>query len=293
MERESLIYKLRRQGQIFAYKIIPNDLMCKLYSWVVLKESINLLNPKTFNEKLQWLKIYHYPNNQLVVRGADKYAVRKYVDEKGLSNILVPLLGAWKSVNDIDWDVLPDQFVLKCNHGCAYNVVCSDKDTLDKLSAIKKLRKWMKEDFGAFNIEPHYSMIQPRMITAEEYLGERIIDYKFFCFNGEPKFVYISKDLINDRQAQMGFYLLDGTKIPLSRDDYASIDIDGFPDFFESMRNHAEVLCQDFKFVRVDFFLANGTYYFAELTFTPSAGMMPIRPRIYDVEWGQMLDINI
>ena len=291
MERDSFLYKARRQCQVIAHKIMPDEVMCKFYSRILLKKKVDLKNPQTFNEKIQWLKLHDYPTNQLVIDGADKYKVRAYVEEKGLGNILVPLIGHWDKPEDIEWDKLPDKFVLKCNHGCAYNILCNDKNTFDKEDAIKKMRKWMKEDFGAFNIETHYSKIKPH-ITCEEFLGECIIDYKFFCFNGEPKYIYVSSDLIHDRQAQIGFFYLDGTKMPLIRDDYAPMDIEELPPFFDQMKEAARVLCQDFPFVRVDFFLANNTYCFAELTFTPSGGMMPFNPDKYDLEWGKLIDLS-
>lgn len=291
MERDSILYKVRRKGQVLAQHIMPDEWMCKFYSRILLKKKVDLKNPKTFNEKIQWLKLHDYPNNDLVIQGADKYRVRKYVEEKGLKNILVPMIADWDNPEKINWEELPDKFVLKCNHGCAYNILCADKKSFDKEDAIKKIKKWMKEDFGAFNIETHYSKIVPH-ITCEEYLGECIIDYKFFCFNGEPKYIYVSSDLVHDRQAQIGFFYLDGTKMPLIRDDYASMDIEELPPFFENMKKDAEVLCEDFPFVRVDFFVANNTYYFAELTFTPSGGMMPFNPDKYDLEWGENMDIS-
>lgn len=292
MERESLVYKIRRKGQVFAHKIMPNEFMCKLYSRVLLKKKVDLKNPKTFNEKIQWLKIHDYPINKLVINGADKYAVRKYIEQKGFKDILVPLIGSWDSADKIDWSVLPKKFILKCNHGCAYNILCTDKKTFDKSKAVKQLNKWMKEDFGAFNIELHYSKIKPHMIICEEYLGLSITDYKFFCFNGEPKYIYVSNNLIHDRQAQIGFFYLDGSKMPIKRNDYKDIKSITLPSFFAEMKKVAETLCKDFSFVRVDFFLANDTYYFAELTFTPSGGMMPFNPDKYDLEWGRMLKLS-
>ena len=183
MERDSFIYKARRKIQVVAHKLFSNEFMSKLYFKIVLKEKLDLENPKTFNEKLQWLKLYYYPQNDLAVKCADKYRVREYIKEKGYENTLVPLLGAWDNVEDIDWDSLPNKFVLKCNHGCAYNIVCSDKDGFDKIEAKKQLNTWLKEDFGAFNIEPHYSNIKKHKITCEEFLGDNLVDYKFFCFN--------------------------------------------------------------------------------------------------------------
>lgn len=292
MERDSLLYKARRKCQVLAHKLISNEAMSKLYFKIVLHKKLNLKNPQTFNEKIQWLKLYYYPKNPLVVNGSDKYAVREYIDEKGYGGKLVPLLGVWDRAEDIEWDKLPDRFVLKCNHGCAYNIVVSDKSKLDKAATIKQLNDWLKEDFGAFNIEIHYSEIKHHVITCEEFLGESITDYKFFCFNGEPYCIYVSTDLIHDRQAQIGFFYLDGKKMPLHRDDYTDIPEVTLPPFYDEMKKTAENLCKDFPFVRVDFFVANNTWYFAELTFTPSAGMMPFNPERYDLEWGEKLDIK-
>lgn len=292
MERDSILYKIRRQCQVVAHKIMPDELMCRIYSRILLKEKVNLKIPKTFNEKVQWLKIHDYPYNKKVIQGADKYRVREYIREKGLGNLLVPLIGEWDSADKINWDELPDKFVLKCNHGCAYNIVCADKSKFDYSHVKKQLDKWMKEDFGAFNIETHYSKIKPH-IVCEEYLGECITDYKFFCFNGEPQYIYVSNDLVHDRQAQIGFFYPDGTKMPLRRTDYKDIAKIEIPDFFDDMITAAQKLCEDFPFVRVDFFIANGRYYFAELTFTPSGGMMPFEPKEYDLKWGQMLDIKL
>lgn len=292
MERDSLAYKLRRKGQVLASKILPREMLSKLYCKAVLGKTVNIAQPTTFNEKIQWCKLHYFPEVPLVVQCADKYAVREYVREKCLEDTLVPLLGSWRDARDIVWDQLPERFVLKCTHGCAYNILCYNKSELDREVTVRQLNKWLKEDFGAFNLEFHYSEISPRMIVCEEFLGECITDYKFFCFNGEPKFIYVSNDLVHDRRAQIGFFYLDGTKMPLKRDDYSDIESVALPSFFDDMKRAAEILCADFPFVRVDFFLAKNRFYFAELTFTPSAGMMPFNPDKYDLEWGNMLDIS-
>ncbi len=292
MERDSFFYKARRKCQVLAHKFFSDAAMSKLYFRIVLHKRLNLKNPQTFNEKIQWLKLYYYPNNSLIINSSDKYAVRDYIVDKGYGNKLVPLLGVWDRGEEIEWNNLPDSFVLKCNHGCAYNIVVSDKSKLDKEKTVKQLNKWLKEDFGAFNIELHYSAIKHHRITCEEFLGENITDYKFFCFNGVPHFIYVSTDLIHDRQAQIGFFYLDGKKMPLLRDDYTDIPEVTFPWFYDEMKEAAEILCKDFPFVRVDFFISNNTWYFAELTFTPSAGMMPFNPEKYDLEWGNLLNIE-
>lgn len=292
MERDSLLYKTRRTGQVIAHKIFPNEVMSKIYFKIVLGKKLNLDSPQTFNEKIQWLKLYYFPKSNSVVKCADKYAVRDYIKNKGYENTLTPLIGSWNNTSEIDWDILPKKFVFKCNHGCAYNIVVTNKEKVDKSAIIKQLNTWMKEDFGAFNIELHYSKIKPRKIICEEFLGENITDYKFFCFNGEPKYIYVSNDLIHDRQAQIGFFYLDGSKMPLTRDDYTDIPEVKLPRFYNEMLEMSKALSKDFPFVRVDFFIANNRYYFAELTFTPGAGMMPFNPEKYDLEWGKMIDLS-
>ncbi|HAT4162529.1 TPA: glycosyl transferase [Clostridium perfringens] len=292
MERDSLLYKTRRTGQVIAHKIFPNEVMSKIYFKIVLGKKLNLDSPQTFNEKIQWLKLYYFPKSNSVVKCADKYAVRDYIKNKGYENTLTPLIGSWNNTSEIDWGILPKKFVFKCNHGCAYNIVVTNKEKVDKSAIIKQLNTWMKEDFGAFNIELHYSKIKPRKIICEEFLGENITDYKFFCFNGEPKYIYVSNDLIHDRQAQIGFFYLDGSKMPLTRDDYTDIPEVKLPRFYNEMLEMSKALSKDFPFVRVDFFIANNRYYFAELTFTPGAGMMPFNPEKYDLEWGKMIDLS-
>lgn len=292
MERDIILYKCRRKFQVIAHKLFSNEAMSKFYYRIVLNKSLNLENPKTFNEKLQWYKLYYCPTNPLVIQCADKYCVRSFIESKGLKKYLTNLFGDWDDARKIEWDKLPNRFVLKCNHGCAYNILCSNKKELDIKHTTEQLNKWIKEDFGAYNIEIHYSKIQPHKIICEEYLGDVITDYKFYCFNGVPQFFYISNDLIHDRQAKIGFFNIDGSKLPLVRNDYENINEVDLPEYFEEMLNVAKNICEDFPFVRVDFFVTKNRFYFAELTFTPAAAMMPINPEKYDLEWGKLLDLS-
>ena len=292
MERDSFLYKARRKMQTCAFYVMPHALLSKVYFKLVLGKRLNLKQPRSFNEKLQWLKIYYFPRNPLAAKCTDKYQVREYIAAKGYGDRLTKLLGVWENANDIDFDSLPDQFVLKGTHGCAYNIVCADKKKLDVARTRKQLNAWLREDFATFNVELHYGNIKPRRIICEEYLGEALTDYKFFCFHGEPKFLYVSTDLIHDRQAQMGFFDIDGQKIPLVREDYRDIGNMEMTQSFQEMLEAARVLSQDFPFVRVDFFKVGDSFCFSELTFTPGAAMMPINPEKYDMLWGDMLDIS-
>ena len=291
MERDSIIYKTRRKCQVLAAKVLSKETLSKMYYRIYLKKKLDLDKPMSFNEKIQWMKLYYYPQNKLVIRSTDKYEVREIVKSYGYANRLVPLYGVWDRAEDIDWNMLPNQFVLKCNHGCGYNILVHNKQSANIDGCNKQLNKWLKEDFGEFNIEPHYSKIKRRRIICEQYLGEMITDYKFFCFDGKPRFIYVSKDLVHDRQAQIGFFDLNGEKMPLHRDDYEDISEIVLPPFYTDMKIAAEVLSKDYPFVRVDFFISNNTWYFAELTFTPGAGLMPFNPDYYDMEWGKLINL--
>ena len=277
--------------QVFASYVMPDEYLRKIYYWIILKRKLHLKNPVTFNEKIQWLTKNYFSKSSLVVKCCDKFTVREYISSKGLGHLLTALYGSCDNSNQIDWEKLPDKFVLKCSHGCAYNILCPDKNLLDNGKIAKQLENWLNEDFGKFNLELHYSKIKQHKIICEEFLGDVITDYKFFCFHGKPRFVYVSNDLIHDRQAHISFFNLNGTRIPIVRDDYAPMENVVFPDFFENMVKDAEILSRDFPFVRVNFFIANNRYYFAELTFNPAGGFNCI-PIEYDRLWGSYIDIS-
>ena len=289
MERDSFIYKARRKIQVVAHKLFSNEFMSKLYFKIVLKEKLDLKNPRTFNEKLQWLKLYYYPQNDLAVKCADKYRVREYIKDKEYENTLVPLLGAWDNVEDIDWDSLPNKFVLKCNHGCAYNIVCNDKTEFDRIKAKKQLNTWLKEDFGAFNIEPHYSNIKKHKITCEEFLGDNLVDYKFFCFNGKVEYIVFDGDRY--KKHKRNFYDKNWNYLDIKSDCENFGDIIKKPIALEQMKSIAEKLSQDFSFVRVDLYWINNKIYFGELTFYPWSGYVQFYPDEFDYTLGKKFNI--
>lgn len=291
MAGSGFVYDTRRKFQTIAAKVLPLQVMDKFYTKILCGYYPNLNNPQTFNEKVQWLKLNYFPNNERVISMTDKYTVHAVIKEMGLEELLPKILCVADSAEEIPWDTLPDKFVIKCNHGCAYNIICTDKRTFDIEKAKKKINTWLKQDFGLFNIEPHYSKIK-RKVFAEEYLGDMLIDYKFFCFNGEPRFLYVSKDLAHDSIAQMAYFDLEWNKLPLIRDDYADLTDVGKPDCFNELINYSRILSKDFPFVRADFYVINGEPMFSEMTFTPSAGMMPITPRHFDNDWGKLLDLS-
>ena len=208
-----------------------------------------------------------------------------------MDKYLNELYDAWDNVNEIDFDKLPNQFALKCNHGCSYNIICDDKKKLDVEKTKKKINKWMKQDFGKFNAEPHYNKIHHKII-CEEFLGNNIIDYKFYCFNGKVEFMYIASGFGLHEDEKMTFFDKNGNVAPYKRPSYAIKEDAKVPENFEKMKELSEALATEFPFVRVDWFEVNKKIYFSELTFTPSGALLKIEPKEYDKEWGNLLNIK-
>lgn len=266
-------------------KISPK-LSSKIMYRVIMKKNCNLKNPQTFNEKIQWLKLNYWPNNKLAIQCSDKYKVRAFVEDRGCGEYLNELYYCWNSPEEIEWEKLPEKFVIKCNHGCAYNIICNDKSQLSEEKTKKQLSKWMKEDFSLVSAEPHYNKIE-RKIICEKYLEDDIKDYKFFCFNGEPKFFYISQGDLHNMKAD--FFYVDGKKADFKRIDHETFEKEpSMPVNLEKMIEESRKLSNMFPFVRVDWFEVAGKMYFSELTFSPCTGMMPLSPDDADYKLGQL-----
>lgn len=194
------------------------------------KEPIHWEKPVTINEKLQTLKVGEYYNNAVVTRACDKVTVKSYIEEKNVNCLCANIYAVYAHAKDIDWESLPKQFVIKCNHGCGYNIICENKDILDKKEVRKRLERWMKEEYWTKYAEPQYKYIKKR-ILIEEYLGDSIHTYKFYCFHGEPKVMYISSNGENgeyDKYYFPGFTLCENIKRVTGRffpQRYSGIDV--------------------------------------------------------------------
>lgn len=259
---------------------------------------LHLKNPKSFNEKLQWLKIYDYkPEYTKLV---DKLAVKNYVESRVGDEYIIPTLAVWDSVADIDWDLLPNQFVLKTTHGgggCGV-IVCSDKTKLDKIKAKNKLKKSMRTNAGQTYREKPYLSV-PRKIIAEKYIADQVIgnsensadlrDYKFFCFNGKVKFFKIDFGRFVEHHAN--YYSPNGDLLPFGEVAYKPDPnhVENMPSNLSEMIRLAETLSANYKFLRVDLYNVNGKIYFGELTFYPAAGMGAFIPEEWDEKLGNML----
>lgn len=266
--------------------LLPDKLYLKLKYYLKLKKRLNLRNSQTFNEKLQWLKLYdRKPAYTMMV---DKIEVRKYIRDTIGEEYLIPCLGTWDRAEDIDFDTLPNQFVLKCNHNSGLGMcICKDKATLDIRNVRKKLNKGLKQKYYYSGREWPYKNVKPRII-AEKYMGQELIDYKFYCFNGEPKFLYIALANIKNGQKDdlLSFYTLDWKPAPFYRKDHKPFPYAlNKPKSFEEMLEVVKKLSKDIPFVRVDLYEVEGHIFFSELTFSPGGGFGIFYPE----EWEQTL----
>ena len=299
MSIEGLKYYLHKRGGLFfflASRGLMNRMTDEAYLKKVFKYSLgyelNLDDPKTYNEKLQWLKLHD--RNPLYTQLVDKYEVKKYSAEKIGSEYVVPVLGGpWDSVDEIDFDALPEQFVLKCTHDSGGIVICRDKASFDAEAAKAKLRKRLKRNFYWADREWPYKNVKPR-VFAEAYLenaqGE-LPDYKFFTFNGQVRLLYIAT----------GRNSADGTKCDYYDENFGHLNyVQGHenapvppekPRCFEQMKALASVLGKDFCQVRVDFFEADDRVYFGEFTFFHWGGLAPVDPPEWDETLGSWVTL--
>lgn len=266
------------------------DYLRKWYVRVTGKE-LNLDNPQTFNEKIQWLKLYD--STPIKTRLTDKYLVRDWIKEKIGEEYLIPLLGVYDKFEDINFDKLPNQFVIKCNHGSGWNIIVKDKSMLDLEEVKFKLDRWMNENFAfQAGLELHYRDIKPKIII-EKYItnnGTALYDYKFWCFNGKVEYMQFRDDYSQD--LKMVFYNMQWKKQDFFY-DHSLYDKDlEKPDNFDNMCQLAQKLCKDFAFVCVDLYRLNdGTIKFGEMTFTRSSGTGRWNNEKYNLMLGQKITL--
>ncbi len=258
----------------------------------VVGRNLDLENPKTFNEKLQWLKLYNRkPEYTMMV---DKYKVREYIAQALGEEYLIPLLGVWDDPEDIDFDALPDQFVLKCNHNSGLGMcICKDKSKLDIPKVKDELRKGLQQNYYLSNREWPYKDV-PRKIIAEKYMEDAsgdLKDYKFYCFNGVMKFVMINSDRNTDKPTRADYFDRDFNWLDFTW-GYSHAEVQPQkPEQFEEMVAIAERLSKGLPHIRVDLYDCNGKIYFGELTFFDGSGFDKIEPLEWDYKIGEMLKL--
>ena len=290
MSNKSIFYKLRRRAQVLAYRMVGPVAVSGFYFRHELGYKLDLEEPKTFNEKLQWLKLFYWPNCSAAIQCADKYAVRAYIESVGKGEILNDLLGVWDDAKAIDWNALPERFALKCNHGCGYNLICSDKSKLDKEKVLKQFDKWMHEDFGEYNAEPHYDKI-PKRIVCEKFLSGDVINYNIYVFNGKVVFFSVAGGLGDGVGEHLTYYNKDGTLASFKNKNYP-VKEEPLSPLLAQMEELAEYLAKDFPMVRVDLFDVGGKIILSELTFTPGGALIPFDSYEADLRLGEQLDIS-
>lgn len=288
--------KLFRTGFAFASEwgllnFIPDKLFLKIYYRIYMGRRLNLENPQTYTEKLQWLKLYD--RNPVYTDLCDKYKVRSYVAEKIGDSHLIPLIAVWDKPDEIDFSRLPDSFVLKCNHDSGGVVIVKNKRDLNEGQVRRLLKTHLKENFFWKGREWPYKNIQKK-IVAEQFMvdesGYELKDYKFFCFNGKCKAVFIATDRGTD--TRFDFYDTDFRHLNIINGHPMADKKIEKPEKFEEMIILAERLSEGFPQVRVDLYNINGEIYFGEMTFFHWGGKIPFEPEEWDYTFGNWIDIS-
>ena len=254
------------------------------------KRQLNLDNPITFNEKIQWLKLYDSTPIKTLL--ADKYLVRDWVKEKIGEEYLIPIIGVYEKFEDIIFSKLPNQFVIKCNHGSGFNIIVKDKYEL-KLGVIKsKIRNWMKKDYSSLNKELNYRNIQPKIII-EKYMDDNsgdLRDYKINCFKGKPEFIWMDADRHSNHKRNL--YDLNWKQLPYKiNPHYSTFPSPAKPKCLKKLIKLASILSKAFSYVRVDFYIINEKIYFGEMTFYPASGIAKIIPPSFEKRLSSLIKL--
>lgn len=266
----------------------------KIRYYATFKKNLNLQNPQTFNEKLQWLKLND--RKDIYTKMVDKYEAKSYVSKIIGNKYIIPTLGIYNNFDEIDFNKLPNQFVIKCTHDSGGLVIVTDKSKLDIEKSKKKINKSLKRNYYYPGREWPYKNVKPRIII-EKYMKDNsindLMDYKFFCFNGKCKFFKIDFNRLTKHQAN--YYDINGNFLPFGEEicppDFSKkLEL---PVNLKKMINLAEKLSQNITFLRVDFYEINGNIYFGELTFYPASGFGKFEPEEWDLKLGNLIDLSM
>lgn len=273
------------------YNYIPDKWAIKIKYRNNFLKKLDLKNPVTFNEKLQWLKLHN--RRPEYTQMVDKYRVKEYVASIIGDEYIIPTLGAWNTFDEINFDELPDQFVLKCTHSSGDIIVCKDKRSLDKETGKKTLENSLKTDYYLMGREWPYKNVK-RMIIAEEYIEDKTDkearDYKFFCFNGSVKCFKVDFDRTTEHHTN--WYTEDGKLLPYRARTIAECGAEiTLPSELPKMIELSEILSKGISFVRVDFYCVNDRIYFGELTFYPGSGFLRFNDDSWDKQMGAWLKL--
>lgn len=273
------------------FRLLPDRAMVEIQYRYHFGKKLNLSQPKTFNEKVQWLKLYdRRPEYTAYV---DKYAVRRHIAETIGEEYLIPLLGVYDCVEDIDWSILPDQFILKCTHGSHINIICTDKTKLDIEAAKKKLKRWMKQNLFWYGREWPYKNVKPRII-CEKYMvdesGTELKDYKIFCFGGEPKLIVLNYNRFTNTKQNVYDTQWNYIDVTLEHPTPQKVNFKK-PEKLEEMLKLAGILAKDFPQLRVDLYYVNGKIYFGEMTLYHCSGYAIFQPEEFGEQLGSWIKL--
>ncbi|MBE6594439.1 MAG: glycosyl transferase [Ruminococcaceae bacterium] len=288
-------YRFLQNANRGGYKKWSDERLVRRRYRAVLHRELNLENPQRFSEKMQWLKLHDHQERYSVI--VDKVAAKKHIADLVGEEYVVPTLGVWDSFDEINFDELPEQFVLKCTHDSASYVICRDKSRFDKKKAKKRLEQALKINFYYRNREWPYRNVPPRII-AEVYLSDTnqneagcsLVDYKFFCFDGVPKAMFISKECGDTHVTD--WFDMEYNHLPIKMANPHADVPPAKPEKFEDMVRLATILSQNYPQIRVDFYQVNGKLYVGELTLYHSGGFFEIHPEEWDIKMGGWISID-
>ncbi len=272
-----------------AFRFLPDELYLKIKFRLITGKRLNLNNPMTFNEKLQWLKLYdRKPEYTLMV---DKYCVRKYIKDTIGEKYLIPLLGIYDKFEDINFDKLPNQFVLKPNHTSGDVFICRDKSKIDYKKLRNEVNKWLKREYFWLHREWPYKDIKPKIICEEFISDSKDIpdDYKILCFNGKAKLIEVHIDRYGDHRQD--FYDLNWNKTTISQNPPKSDIVYKKPNKFDEMIKLSEILAANMVHVRIDWFIVKDKLYFGEITFYDGSGFVPFDDEKDDLLLGSWIEL--
>lgn len=273
--------------------LLDDELYLKILFPLYTGYKLDLKNPVTYNQKLQWLKLnYRKPYMTKLV---DKYEAKFFVEKLIGSKYLINTLGVWNSFDEIDFDLLPEKFVLKTTHDQGGIVICKNKNEFDKKSAKRKLESRLKKSHYFLSREWPYKNVKPR-ILAEEYMVDEskveLIDYKFFCFNGEVKTMFIATERQSGKEVKFDFYDRNFNHLEIVQIHPQSFKQINKPKNFEKMIELAEFISKGYPHLRVDFYNIDGNIYFGEFTFFHHGGLIPFHPKEWDYKFGNWVNLN-
>lgn len=285
-------WRFKALANMGVYETMPDELYVRKMFKAIMGSQLRLENPQTFNEKIQWLKLYD--RNPIYTQWVDKYKVKEYVGSIIGNEHIIPTIGVWDNPEEIDFNQLPDQFVLKCNHNSGTGMyICKDKKKLERNKVVVELKEGLQQDYYLYSREWPYKDV-PRKIIAEQYIGNvdgDLVDYKLMCFNGKHRCTFVCEGRNTNERLHVTFYDKDWHIMPFERHYPRSEKEIACPVCYDKMIEYAELLSENCPFMRVDFYEVEGKLYFGEITMYPGGGLEEFTPEKWDYILGDWLKL--